>query len=305
MNEIINIEQNQENIDIENMIYEIRGKQVMLDSDLARLYKCKNGTKEINQAVKNNLNKFPERFSWILTNQESKELLVKIFDQKGKVNTRGGRYKNPRVFTEQGVAMLATVLKSKIAAEISIAIMDAFVAMRHYLGNNEYRLSNVETRVLEHDNEIKLIQETLNKFEEKENINEIYFKGQIYDAYSKIKDIMFEAKNEVIIIDSYGDKTILDMIKNINSKVILITSKKSKLTNLDISKYNEQYNNLKVIYDNSYHDRYFILDRKKIYHCGTSINYAGNKTFSINILEDKVVKNSLINEILKSIKKDI
>ena len=305
MNEIINIEQNQENIDIENMIYEIRGKQVMLDSDLARLYKCKNGTKEINQAVKNNLNKFPERFSWILTNQESKELLVKIFDQKGKVNTRGGRYKNPRVFTEQGVAMLASVLKSKIAAEISIAIMDAFVAMRHYLGNNEYRLSNVETRVLEHDNEIKLIQETLNKFEEKENINEIYFKGQIYDAYSKIKDIMFEAKNEVIIIDSYGDKTILDMIKNINSKVILITSKKSKLTNLDISKYNEQYNNLKVIYDNSYHDRYFILDRKKIYHCGTSINYAGNKTFSINILEDKVVKNSLINEILKSIKKDI
>ena len=112
---------------------------------------------------------------------------------------------------------------------------------------------------------------------------------------------MFEASEELIIIDSYGDKTILDMIKNINSKVILITSKKSKLTSLDITKYNEQYNNLKVIYNNNYHDRYFILDRNKIYHSGTSVNYAGGKTFSINILEDKVVKQSLINEIVNII----
>ena len=130
---------------IENMIYEIRQKQVMLDSDLARLYNCKNGTKEINQAVGRNINKFPERFSWILTDDESKKVLVTICDQK--TETRGGRFKNPRVFTEQGVAMLAAILKSKIATDVSIAIMDAFVAMRHYIGNNEFRLSNIETKV--------------------------------------------------------------------------------------------------------------------------------------------------------------
>ena len=141
MNELIEIK----NTKIEDMIYEIRGKQVMLDSDLAKLYKCKNGTKEINQSVKNNPDKFPERFSWILDENESKELLVKIFDQKKEM--RGGRYNKPRVFTEQGVYMLATVLKSKVATGVSIKIMDAFITMRHYIGNNEYRISNIETKL--------------------------------------------------------------------------------------------------------------------------------------------------------------
>ena len=129
---------------IENLIYESKGKQVMLDSDLARLYKVE--TKRVNEAVKNNPLKFPERFSWKLTDDESKTFLVEIFDQK--FEKRGGRYKNPRVFTEQGVAMLATILKSEVATKVSIDIMDAFVAMRHYIGNNEYRLSNVESKVI-------------------------------------------------------------------------------------------------------------------------------------------------------------
>lgn len=114
---------------IENMIYEIRGKQVMLDSDLAKLYETE--TKRINEAVKNNPKKFPERFSWKLTEEESESLLVEIFDQK--IETRGGKYKNPRVFTEQGVAMLATILKTKVATQVSISIMDAFVKMRKYV----------------------------------------------------------------------------------------------------------------------------------------------------------------------------
>ena len=126
-----------DNLNIENMIYEIRGKQVMLDSDLAKLYQCKNGTKEINQAVKNNPDKFPERFSWKLNTSDSYEFLVKKFDQK--IETRGGKYKNPRVFTEQGVAMLSTILKSKVATETSIRIMDAFVYMRKYISNNFYK----------------------------------------------------------------------------------------------------------------------------------------------------------------------
>ena len=119
-------------IKIEDMIYEIRGKQVMLDSDLAKLYECTNGTKDVNKAV--NRNKFPERFSFKLTDEESRIFLVENFDQK--METRGGKYKNPRVFTEQGVAMLATILKSKVAVEMSINIMDAFVLMRKYISSS-------------------------------------------------------------------------------------------------------------------------------------------------------------------------
>ena len=199
MNEII------EKQKVENLIYEVREKQVMLDSDLANLYNVE--TKRINEAVKNNLEKFPERFSWKLTDEESKIFLVENFDQKKE--TRGGKYKNPRVFTEQGVMMLATILKSKIATVTTIRIMDAFVEMKRYFScdiNNENRLSNVETKVLEHDKNIKLLQESFDKLSEKIKKNEIYFKGQIYDAYSKIIDIFNESKEELVIIDAYADK---------------------------------------------------------------------------------------------------
>ena len=276
---------------IENFIYNIRGKEVMLDSDLAKLYKCKNGTKEINQAVKNNPLKFPERFSWKLSDYESQVFLVKNFDQK--IDTRGGKYKNPRVFTEQGVAMLATILKTPIATEISIKIMDAFVAMRHYIGNNEYRLSNMETKLIEHDLEIKLLEETFNKFEEKKKINEIYFDGQIFDAYSKILDIFKEASKSIIIIDSYADNKLLDIIKQLKVSIILITTNKY-INDEIISRYNKQYSNLKVIYDNTFHDRYFILDKDIIYHCGSSINRIGYKTFSINLISDSLTKKELL-----------
>ena len=136
-----------------------------------------------------------------------------------------------------------------------------------------------------------------NEFKEKRVVNEIYFKGQIYDAYSKILDIMKEAKNELIVIDSFLDKSILDMIRNINVNVMLITSNKSKLRELDIEKYKEEYTNLKVLCDDTFHDRYIIIDNKKVYHLGASINHAGSKTFSINILEDEIVKELLIESI--------
>lgn len=278
---------------IENLIYEIRGKQVMLDSDLARLYCVE--TKRINEAVKNNLEKFPERFSFVLTDYESEKFLVENFDQK--VETRGGRYKNPKVFTEQGVAMLATILKSKIATQVSIAIMDAFVEMKKYMSTNLIEQKYINNQVIKNAENIKLLQESFSKFEEKRKTNEIYFEGQIYDAYSKILDIFKSCKKQLIIIDAYADKTILDIIRNLNIEVELITSIKSRLNKTDIYKYNKQYNNLSITYDNSFHDRYFILDGKTVYHCGTSLNYIGLKTFSINKIEDEIV----INLILKSI----
>jgi len=278
---------------IEKMIYEVRGKQVMLDSDIARLYRVE--TKRINEAVKNNIDKFPERFSWKLTEIESKNFLVENFDQK--IEKRGGRFKNPRVFTEQGVAMLATILKSKIATEISIAIMDAFVTMRHYIGNDTYRISNMEAKIIEHDRDIKVLQESFNKFDEKRKVNEIYFNGQIYDAYSKIQEIFNKAKNKIIIIDAYADNILLDIVKRLKIEVIIITRDNNLLTKQDILKYNKQYHNLKVIYNSTFHDRYFILDNDIVYHCGASINRIGYKTFSITLISDKDVCCLLIGKI--------
>ena len=198
--------------------------------DLARLYNVE--TKRINEAVRNNLEKFPERFSFVLNDCESQKLLVENFDQK--IETRGGRYKNPRVFTEQGVAMLATILKSKTAIQVSIAIMDAFVEMKKYISSNLIEQRYINDKVLKNAENIKLLQESFSKFEEKRKINEIYFEGQIYDAYSKILDIFNETRKYLIIIDAYADKTILD-----------------------------------VVYNDSFHDRYSILDNKIVYHCGT------------------------------------
>jgi len=278
-------------LNIENMIYEIRGKQVMLDSDLAKLYQVE--TKNLNKAVNRNIERFPQEFMFRLTIEEYNILRFQI----GTSNIKGGRRYLPYVFTEQGVAMLASVLNSSVAIKTSIKIMNAFVAMRHYIGNSEYRLSNVEIKVLEHDKDIKLLQVAFQKFNEKEAINEIYQSGHIYDAYSRIIDIFNKAKKGLIIIDSYADKTLLDMIKDLTCNVILITKDNNKLKELDITKYNSQYHNLKVVYNDTFHDRYFILDKEKIYHSGASINHAGLRTFSINIMEDDIVKEILIENV--------
>ena len=211
---------------------------------------------------------------------------------------RVGLRRPPYVFTEQGVAMLSVLIKNAITIKISIDIINAFVHMRKYISSNLIEQQYINKLVLKHDEEIKVLQESFSKFEEKRKINEIYFNGQIYDAYSKLIDIMKEAKEELVIIDSYADKSVLDMISKINTQVILVTKKKNNLLKqIDIDKYNKQYHNLKVIYNDTFHDRYLILDNKTIYHCGTSLNYAGNRTFSINVLEDKIVKQLLLEKI--------
>ncbi len=275
-------------LNIENMIYEIRGKQVMLDSDLAKLYQCKNGTKSINLAVSRHKDRFPIDFYFQLTKEEYKNLRFQI-------ETTNMSRTLPYAFTEQGVAMLATVLKTKIASKTSINIMRAFVSMRKYISNNLLEQRYINNMVLDHDNRIELLEKSFDKLEEKRKDNEIYFNGMIYDAYSKILDIFSETKNELIIIDSYADKTILDIIRRLKVKIILITTDKI-LSKQDIEKYNKQYNNLKVIYNNTFHDRYFIIDKEKVYHCGASINRIGYKTFSINVISDKDMINLLLTK---------
>ena len=284
-------------IRIENLIYEISGKQVMLDSDLAKLYGCKNGTKEINQAVKNNLEKFPKRFSWKLSEKETKELLVKIFDQKN-IECRGGKYKDPRVFTEQGVAMLATILKSKIATQVSIRIMDAFVSMKKFIDENKdifKRLTIAEYKILEHDEKIAELFNSFNpKVIEKQKL---FFDGEIYDAYSLIIELIKEAKDRIIIIDNYIDKSILDMLvyKKGSVNIELVTSS-HYLTKLDINKFNKQYPNLQIKYSNIFHDRFIIIDNT-LYHLGASLKDLGKKCFAINKIED----NEILERILEKI----
>lgn len=284
---------------IENLIYEVRGKQVMFDSDLARLYECVNGTKTINQAVNRHLDRFPEDFYFQLTEEE----YTSLRSQSGTLKNGRGQHKKylPYVFTEQGVAMLATVLRTSVSSQMSISIMRAFVTMSKFISANLIEQRYINNQVLKNTEDIKLLQESFQKFEEKRKSNEIYFNGQIFDAYSKIHEIFKTAKKKIIVIDGYADNTILDIIKRLNFEVVIITKRDNLLTKQDIAKYNKQYHNLKVIYDNTFHDRYFIIDNEIVYHCGASINRIGYKTFSINLISDEEVCNSLISKVNKII----
>ncbi len=280
---------------VENLIYEVRGVQVMLDSDLARLYECANGTKDVNKAVNRNIERFPMDFYFQLTKEEYNSL--KFQNGTSRFNHHGGVRKMPYVFTEQGVAMLASVLRTRVASQVSVDIMRAFVVMKKYISKTLLEQTYINELVLKDSKRINLLEEALSKFKEKSNY--LFFDGQMYDAYSKIYEIFSKAKNELIIVDAYADITVLDIIKKLSVNVIMITKQNGLLTDIDIKKYNNQYHNLTVNYNNSFHDRYFIIDNNEIYHCGTSINHAGTKTFCINILEDKEVCDALRNRINK------
>ena len=276
-----------ENEKIENLIYEIRGKQVMLDSDLAKLYECKNGTKVINQAVKRNITKFPERYCFQLTETEYRNL--KFQNGTSSLNNYGGVRKMPFVFTEQGVAMLATVLKTPVADAVSMRIIDAFVYMRRYLsgeiGSN--MLVNHEERILK-------LEEQFNKFSSKRNT--IIYEGKIYDAYSVMLDIFNEAKDEIIIVDNYVNKELLDILREVDKKIIVISN---NMNNELIKKYESQYDNTQFVSDNPFHDRYIILDRKEVYVSGMSLKDVGKKYSYINKIEESIFINELIKRIIK------
>ena len=275
---------------IENMIYEIRGKQVMLDSDLAKLYECKNGTKEINQAVKNNIIKFPERFSWVLNKTELDELRSKYLTTNYSKMSRS----NPRVFTEQGMAMLATILKSKVAIEVSIKIMDAFVIMRKYFAVTQ----NNNEILLNHENRLLNIENTIKKMKTNEKINKIFFAGQIYDAYSILIKIFNKAQKEIIIIDNYAGKELLDILREINIPIIIVSSNINEVLK---NKYTSQYSNIIFYRNNSFHDQFIILDRKQLYSCGASFKDLGKKCFAINEIDS----NKYIIDIIIAIEMNI
>jgi len=284
MNEIIV----KENIKIEDMIFEVRGKQVILDSDLAKLYEVE--TKRINEAVKRNTEKFPERYTFILSDKEIEMFLVANCDQK--IETRGGRYKNPRVFTEQGIAMLSTILKSPVATRTSIAIMDAFVAMRKYISNNYLEQNYINKMVLKHDERLSLLEDTFSKF--KSFSNELFFEGQIYDAHSLLLDIFNSSNKSIIIIDNYISKELLDVLSKTNRQVTIHTK---NIDNNLIDKYKGQYNNVTIKVNKSFHDRFIIIDNNTLYHCGASFKDLGKKCFCISKIENTEMIKEINNKL--------
>lgn len=237
-------------MEIENMIYEIRGKQVMLASDVAKLYHVE--TKVLNQTIKRNINRFPEEFCFQISYEELNNLILRSQIVTSSETNHGGVRYLPYVLTEQGIMMLSGLLRSDIAVKVNIKIIDAFVKLKRYASLENEMLINHENRILK-------LEDAIDKMNEKEKVNSIFFDGQIYDAYSKIISILKLAKDNIIIIDSYADNTLLDIISKIDKKVTLICTNKL-LRNIDLDKYYKQYNNLKIIYNNSFHDRYFILD---------------------------------------------
>lgn len=295
MNEIIV----KDNIKIENLIYEIRGKQVMLDSDLAMLYGCKNGTKSLNLAVKRHINRFPERFMFQLTKEEYSSIYSRFqFETLNKNNQKQGlniKYL-PYVFTEQGGAMLSAILKTDVAEEISIKIMDAFVAMKNIINTSLIEQKYINSLVLEHDNEIRLLQESFNKLSTKEKINHIFYNGQIYDAYSLLIDILNKAKKEIIIIDNYAGKELFDITKDIKVNIKIYTK---NIDEISKKKYMQEYSNIEIITTDIFHDRFIILDNKELYNLGSSLKDIGKKCTSINRIEDSTILKELISRLTK------
>lgn len=318
-NEINNliVQDNLSNEEIKNLIYTIRGKQVMLDSDVAMLYHYE--TKKINQAVKRNIERFPEKFCFQLTEEEFSSLRSQIVtlnkttvqdnfedsslrSQFATLNENTGRGKHrkylPYVFTEQGIAMLSGLLKNDIAIQVSINIMDAFVEMRKFLmvnGQLFERLTNVEYKLLEH---YKKFDKVFDQLQNEENIKQkIFFEGQIYDAYSLIIDIIKKANKKILIIDNYIDDSVLKMLtkKNKNVEVVILTSNKSNIQKIDIQKFNKEYPILKVAETNKFHDRFIVIDNKEMYHLGASIKDLGKKCFGINKIEDLDIVEKVIN----------
>ena len=273
---------------IENMIFEVRGVQVMLSSDVAILYQIE--TRILNQVIKRNIDRFPSTFCFQLTDEEIDRLSLRSqFATLNKSNNlRGQHYKYlPYVLTEQGIMMLSGLLKSDIAVKVNIQIIDAFVKMRRYFANN----FNTNELLLNHENRIQLLENTFDSFKE-QKIKKIFFEGQIYDAYSILIDILNKARTEIIVIDNYASKELLDILKDINLKIIIVSKNVDSVLK---EKYTKQYKNVEFIDNNSFHDRFIILDRSKLYTCGASFKDLGKKCFAISEFNDINYLEQIIN----------
>ena len=283
---------------IEPLIKNIRGQQVMLDKDLAMLYGIE--TKVLNQTVKRNIERFPDDFRFELNREEC------LRSQFVTSNGRGGNRYSTYAFTEQGVAMLSSVLRSKTAIEVNIKIMRAFVSMRHFLLNNAevfQRLSTMEYHQLEMQQHLqesdKRIEEVFRRLDEG-NVKPkqgVFYNGQIYDAYTFVSDLIKSAKKHIILIDNYVDETVLTLLDKRENGVsaVIYTQQISHKFQLDIDRHNAQYAPIDVETFRLSHDRFLCIDND-VYHIGASIKDLGKKWFGFSKMEI-LTPNELVEKI--------
>jgi hypothetical protein len=274
-------------LNIEQKIHDIRDKQVILDSDLAKFYGVK--TKRLNEQVKRNMERFPEKFMFRITKKEKEELVANC-DHLNYLKFSSAK---PYAFTEQGVAMLSSVLKSKKSVEVSIQIIEAFISMRNFISNNLSLLTEVNFLK---KNQIKFELESNSKFDKIFNLleqkpikrkNGIFFKDQVFDAHIFISDLIKSAKKEIVLIDNYvNEETLLLFSKReITVKVIIYTKEITKMIKQDLDKYNSQYSLIELKQLTLSHDRFLIIDNKEIYHIGASLKDLGKKWFAFSKLD--------------------
>ena len=272
---------------IRSRILTIRGVQVILDRDLAELYGVTTGA--LNQAVKRNKNRFPERFMFQLTKEESENL-----KSQSVISSWGGSRSYPYAFTEQGIAMLSSVLRSETAILVSIRIMDVFVAMRKALASFSpmlMRLDIVERRQIidqaRNEERFKLILDAMQ--DKKFPPQKVFYDGQIYDAFEQMKKFVRMAKKELIVIDPYFADCVLPLIAQKRQGVAVIAVKNSRnklLHAVDVAKFNAQYaNSLTVKTSDKFHDRFLIIDKTTLIHVGASLNHLGKKCFAFSSLD--------------------
>ena len=281
-----------QSIHIEHLIYTIRGLQVMLDRDIALLYSVETG--QLNRQVKRNIGRFPSDFMFRLSKEE-----MEILKCQNGISSWGGDRYLPYAFTENGIAMLSSVLRSPTAIEANIRIMRAFTSMRHFFTNNAQvfqRLSTIEYHQIETD---KRIDEVFKRLDANTTPQQgIFFDGQIFDAYRFVSDLIKKAKQSIILIDNYVDDSVLALLdkreSNVSAKIY--TQNISSQLKLDINKHNSQYPLIEVNQFNKAHDRFLLID-DEIYHIGASIKDLGKKWFAFTLMRDITAK-----ELIKKIK---
>jgi hypothetical protein len=290
-------------IPIRNLIYTVRGMQVMLDSDLAKLYQVE--TKALNRAAKRNEGRFPEDFRFQVNRDELDSLRCQI----GTLESRRdpieiGRTYLPYVYTEQGVAMLSAVLRSKVAVDTSVQIMRAFVEMRHFLANNAVlfdQIRKVEFKQIEYQRQTdERFQRVFDYMEVNQTpTQKIFFDGQVYDAFELLVSLIRRAEKEITLVDGYVDTGTLNLLAKKQPKVPveLWTRRHPVLTEQDIATFNEQYPLLQMQTTNKFHDRFLILDRKEGYLIGTSLKDAEKRAFGIVRLEDQEHVQSILQRL--------
>ena len=274
--------------EIENLIYTIRGKQVMLDNDLAKIYQVE--TKVFNQAVKRNAERFPEDFSFQLTETEWTSLRSQIVT----LNTGRGQHRKylPQVFTQEGIGMLSAVLRYDVAVKVSIEIMKAFVEMRKMLISNASlfnRLDNIELKQLQADQKFEEIFKALEsgKLQSEKGI---FYNGQVFDAYKFVSDIIRRAESSIILLDNYVDDTVLTLLgkrkDNVTAKIY--TKAISNQLQLDGQRYNCQYPPIEIEVFSDAHDRFLIIDQTELYHIGASLKDLGKKWFAFSRMDIEI-----------------